>query len=325
MSKKKRLKKIAEAIAEMGAGRFYYHIEKSSKKDIIDALISGINMMAEEIEEALLHEGYVNSNETIKHIVLMNFEIDLKGRIKAVNQLACDILNYTCEEVVGESFGSFLIEKSLARWERHWNKLKDKKMRDTSLNLTFKTKHGLLVPSACYINRLGGKTGGMESLIVTVVKHSKRQVELEDYLMANEKNSNENNGKEEPVISSIVNKRRVVLTSSDIVKIRQVGEYFTDNLERDFPPIEKLAREFGTNTFKIKYGFKQLYGVSVFHFIRNERLRRAKMLVEGSNITFKRITQLCGFKSVPSFAATFKNEFGYTPKELRKKFTSENS
>ncbi|MDP2692887.1 MAG: helix-turn-helix domain-containing protein [bacterium] len=325
MSKKKRLKKIWKVLAEMGAGRFYYHIEKSSKKDSIDAIISGINMMAEEIGEALIHQGYVNSNETIKHIVLMNFQIDLNGKIKAVNPQACEILYYPCEEMVGQSFDSFLNEKSVPKWERLWNQFRNKKMRDSSLELTFRTKHGLIVPSACYINTLGGKTGEMESLIVTVVKHSKRQVELEEYLIAKEKNSRENPEKDNPVISSIVNKRKVILTSSDIAKIRQVRNYFTENLERDFPPITQLAREFGTNTFKIKYGFKELYGVSVFNFIRNERLRKAKILVEGTNLTFKKITQLCGFKSVPSFSATFKNEFGYTPKQLRRKFNSENS
>lgn len=325
MSKKKRLKKIWKVLAEMGAGRFYYQIEKSSKKDSIDAVISGINMMAEEIGEAMVHQGYVNSNETIKHIVLMTFEIDLNGKVKAVNKHACEILFYSCEEIIGKSFETFLNEKSVPKWERYWNQLENKKMRDTSLELTFKTKHGLIVPSACYINKLGGKTGEMESLIVTVVKHSKRQVELEEYLKAKKKNTEEKNVKEEPVVSSMVNKQKVILTSSDIAKISQVRNYFIDNLERDFPPIEKLAREFGTNTFKIKYGFKELYGVSVFHFIRNERLRKAKMLVEGTNITFKKITQLCGFKSVPSFSTTFKNEFGYTPKQLRKKFTSENS
>lgn len=325
MSKKKRLKKIWKVLAEMGSGRFYYHIEKSSKKDSIDAVISGINMMAEEIGEALVHQGYVNSNETIKHIVLMTFEIDLNGKVKSVNQQACEILFYNCEEIIGKSFETFLNEKSIAKWERHWNSIKDKKVVDTSITLTFNTKSGLLVPSACYINRLGGKNGKCETIIVTVVKHSKRQVELEEYLNAKKKNTGEKNVKEEPVLSSMVNKQKVILTSSDIAKISQVRNYFIDNLERDFPPIEKLAREFGTNTFKIKYGFKELYRVSVFHFIRNERLRKAKMLVEGTNITFKKITQLCGFKSVPSFSATFKHEFGYTPKQLRRKFNSENS
>lgn len=323
MSKKKRLKRIVEAIAEMGAGKFYYHIEKSSKKDSIDALISGINMMAEEIGEALLHEGYVNSNETIKHIVLMNFIIDLDGNVKAVNQQACDILFYNCLEIVGGSFDNLLNKKSTPKWKRHWDMLKNKKMLDTSIALTFKTKSGLLLPSACYINKLGGKKNGEESIIVTVVKHSKRQVELEEYLIAKENNKKESSKKNNP-LTLMDNRQKVRLSSSDVIKIREVRDYFMDNLEMDFPPIKEIALEFGTNAFKIKYGFKELYGVSVFRFIRNERLRKAKMLVQGSNISFKKITQLCGFKSVPSFSATFKNEFGYTPKELRRKFLAEN-
>ncbi len=323
MSKKKRLKKIAEAIAEMGAGRFFYHIEKSSKKDNIDALISGINMMAEEIGEALLHEGYVNSNETIKHIVLMNFIIDLDGKVKAVNQQACDILFYTCGEIIEKSFDLFLNEKSAHKWERHCNMLKNKKMVDTSITLTFKTKSGLLVPSACYINKLGGEKKEEESILVTVVKHSKRQVELEEYLISKENNKKESSQKNNP-FTLVDNRKKVKLSSTDVLKIREVRDFFMDNLEKDFPPIKELALEFGTNAFKIKYGFKELYGVSVFRFIRNERLRKAKMLVQGSNISFKKITQLCGFKSVPSFSSTFKSEFGYTPKELRKKFSAEN-
>lgn len=323
MSKKKRLKKIAEAIADMAAGGFYYHIEKSSKKDTIDAIISGINMMAEEIQEVLVHQGYVNSNETIKHIVLMNFIIDLDGKVKAVNQQACDILFYTCGEIIEKSFDRFLNERSAHKWERHFNMLKNKKMVDTSITLTFKTKSGLLVPSACYINKLGWEKKGVESIIVTVVKHSKRQVELEEYLISKENNKKESSKKNNP-ITLMDNRQKVKLSSFDVLKIREVRDYFMDNLEKDFPPIKELALEFGTNAFKIKYGFKELYGVSVFRFIRNERLRKAKMLVQGSNISFKKITQLCGFKSVPSFSATFKNEFGYTPKELRRKFSAEN-
>lgn len=325
MSKKKRLKKIKEALVEMGAGRFFYRIKKSSKKDKIDAIISVINMMSEEIGEALVHQGYVNVNQTIKHIVLMIIEIDLHGKVKTVNHHTCEILFYSREEMVGQPFAHFLIERSVSKWERYRNALKNKKMLDTSIELTFKSKSGLLVPSACYVNKLRREKNGLESIIVTVVKHSKRQVELEEYLIAKKKNSRENSNKEKPVISSIINKKKVVLTSSDILKIRELQEFFMDNLDKDFPPIQQLAREFGTNTFKIKYGFKELYGVSVFKFIRNERLRKAKMLVEGSTITFKKITQLCGFKSVPSFSATFKNEFGYTPKQLRKKFSSGNS
>lgn len=323
MSKKKRLKKIKDVLMEMGAGRFFYRIERSSKSDNVEALISVINMMGEEIEEALVHQEYVNINETIKHVVLMNFQIDSNGMIQSVNQEACEILFYRLEEIVGQAFMSLLDIESISKWNEYWFKLLEKKSVSISLNVTFKTKKGLLIPSACYINRLKGKVDGEENFIITVVKHSKKQVELEDYLIGKtdnvKKGFNENLSKN----SSLSKKQKVRLNSEDIKKVRAARDFLFDNLDKQLPPLRELALEFGTNTFKLKYGFKELYGISVFRFLRNERMRKAKILVQGGNRSFKTIAHLCGFQSVPTFTNTFKSEFGHTPTELRKKFSSE--
>jgi len=93
MSKKKRLKKLKTLLLEMGAGKFFYRIERSTKSDTVEALISILNMMGEEIEEALVHQGYVNANEIIKHIVMMQFAIDGEGKIAGINEGVNTILN----------------------------------------------------------------------------------------------------------------------------------------------------------------------------------------------------------------------------------------
>ena len=49
MSKKKRLKKLRNLLLEMGTGKFFYRLERSGKNDNVEALVSVINMMAEEI------------------------------------------------------------------------------------------------------------------------------------------------------------------------------------------------------------------------------------------------------------------------------------
>lgn len=323
MSKKKRLRRIKDVLMEMGAGKFFYRIERSSKSDQVEALISVINMMGEEIEEALIHQEYVNVNESIKHIVLMNFQIDLNGKIKALNQQACEILFYRPDEIVGQTFMSFLDETSISKWKKNLKNLLEKKLVDTSLNLTFKTRKGLLVPSACYINKLKGKSDDEESFIITVVKHSKKQVELEDYLKTSEPQTKKMNNKSLFNNSSLIKKQKVILNSEDIKKIREARDFLLNNLEKESPSLKELALQFGTNTFKLKYGFKELYGISVFRFLRNERLRKAKILVQGGNCSFKTIAYQCGYKSVPTFTNTFKSEFGHTPTELRKKFSSE--
>lgn len=323
MSKKKRLRRIKDVLMEMGAGKFFYRIERSSKSDHVEALISVINMMGEEIEEALVHQEYVNVNETIKHMVLMNFQIDSKGKIKAVNRQACEILFYRLDEIVGQTFMSFLDETSISKWKRYMRNLLDKKSVDTSLNLTFKTRKGLLVPSACYLNKLEGKFDDEKSFIITVVKHIKKQVELEDYLKTSEPQTKKRSNKSLFKNSPLIKKQKVILNSEDIRKIREARDFLLNNLEKESPSLKELALQFGTNTFKLKYGFKELYGISVFRFLRNERLRKAKILVQGGNGSFKTIAYQCGYKSVPTFTSTFKSEFGHTPTELRKKFSSE--
>ncbi|SRX76363.1 helix-turn-helix domain-containing protein [Aequorivita antarctica] len=324
MSKKKRLKKVRNLLIEMGSGKFFYRIERSNKNDNVEALVSLINMMAEEIEEALIHQGYANANETIKHIVIMNFILDSMGRIVAVNPQTCTILYYLCEDMVGKSLTHFLNEKTAKTWEEYWKSIQVKNTADKAVELTFQTKGGLLIPSACYLSFLKGYKGEEDGTILTIVKHSKKPVELEEEIKQNIMRLN-GNRTEKGTVTVQHKWEKVRLTYEDIRKIREARDFLSNNLERELPPLKEFAREIGTNTFKLKYGFKELYGTSVFRFLRNERLRKAKMLVQYGDRPFKTIAHVCGFKSVPSFSATFKSEFGHTPTELRKKYSSENS
>ncbi|WP_146032831.1 AraC family transcriptional regulator, partial [Arenibacter sp. NBRC 103722] len=74
-----------------------------------------------------------------------------------------------------------------------------------------------------------------------------------------------------------------------------------------------------TNEFKLKYGFKELYGTTVFKYLVQERLRKAKTLVQYTQLNFKSIAKMVGFKSVPHFSRTFSEQYGYSPKIFRKK------
>ncbi|WP_162880173.1 helix-turn-helix transcriptional regulator [Mariniflexile rhizosphaerae] len=108
------------------------------------------------------------------------------------------------------------------------------------------------------------------------------------------------------------------LNSSDIRKIRQIHDYILKNLEKPLSPLIELAHTFGTNEYKVKQGFKQLYGQTVFRFLIDERLRKASVLVQHSDIPLKEVAHITGFISVPHFSKAFKNKYGYTPRDLRK-------
>lgn len=310
-------------LLEMGSGNFFYRVERSVKNDNMESLVMALNMMAEEIEAAMVHQGYVNANQTIKHIVLMSFIIDYQGCVKEVNQQTCSVLSYLCEDILGQPFNSFLDKTSSKKWQKSFKTLQNKEFHDTSMELTFMTKEGLLIPSACYITTYLKDIDVASKMLLTVVKHSKNDIELEfDQKQNIVKLKNIPKEGLSPSYQ-IPKKQKIRLSYEDIAKIREARDILINNLENDFPSIKDFALQIGTNTFKLKYGFKELYGISVYKFLKNERLRKAKMLVQYGDRSFKSIAHMTGFKSVPHFSRTFKKQFGYTPTELRKRSSSD--
>jgi AraC-like DNA-binding protein len=90
-----------------------------------------------------------------------------------------------------------------------------------------------------------------------------------------------------------------------------------NNLEKDLPGLHELARQMGTNEYKLKYGFKQMYGTTIFRFLTQERLRKAKTLIQYSTLTIKQVAQMTGFKSKTHFSRAFKDKYGLTPTAMR--------
>jgi YesN/AraC family two-component response regulator len=62
--------------------------------------------------------------------------------------------------------------------------------------------------------------------------------------------------------------------------------------------------------------FTALTDKSIGRYIRSYRLHAAKVMIEekGKNVTEAAID--CGFKNLPHFSSSFKEEFGYSPSEL---------
>ncbi|WP_142784077.1 AraC family transcriptional regulator [Changchengzhania lutea] len=312
------MKRINQMLLEMASGNFFYRLERSGKNDNLEAIGLSLNMLAEEIQETLLHQGYANTNSPIAAIVQMSFVVDKDGFIDIANQQACNMLSVLQMDIIGHPFSDFLIEKSRISWKEAWRSLKQSKFQDRSLELTFKSKGSLVIPKTCYMTSLNGKQNDFKKALITVIHHSNRQDHLENDLKqrviqhSNDQQSSNNTRSENQ-------KQKLRLSFEDIRRIREAHSIIINNLEKDFPSLKKFALQLGTNEFKLKYGFKELYGTTVYRFLKEERLRKAKMMIQYTRQTFKSIAEMTGFKSNPHFTRTFKKRYGYTPRDLRKK------
>ncbi|MEM0911277.1 MAG: AraC family transcriptional regulator [Pseudomonadota bacterium] len=108
------------------------------------------------------------------------------------------------------------------------------------------------------------------------------------------------------------------ITESDSLSMQKVIAVLTDNLATP-PTLEKLAKHVGMSHTKLNRQFKKTYGLTVFDWLRQYRLKRAKKYLNDPKQAITSIAHNCGFSSASHFTQVFKSHFGETPSEYRTK------
>lgn len=86
--------------------------------------------------------------------------------------------------------------------------------------------------------------------------------------------------------------------------------------QMDNPPsLLSLARQVGINQQKLKKGFRQVFGTTVFGYLHNCRMERAAQLLQDNQTTVASVAQTVGFAHRGCFAAAFKCKFGINPSD----------
>lgn len=100
--------------------------------------------------------------------------------------------------------------------------------------------------------------------------------------------------------------------SVDIDKIHKARKYILDNLSGNIT-IPIIANNIGTNQCYLKKGFKEVYNQTIFEFIQENRMIKAKHLLQSANPIITEIAHNLGYASLSSFSQAYKNYFGLSP------------
>jgi AraC-like DNA-binding protein len=101
-------------------------------------------------------------------------------------------------------------------------------------------------------------------------------------------------------------------------KVFIVKETLDSNIEKHFT-IPELSRLVGMNEFRLKFAFKQTFGMGMFEYQKEKRLKEAKRLIVETDKPAKVVAKLTGYARITSFVTEFRKYFGYTPGSLRRK------
>lgn len=72
------------------------------------------------------------------------------------------------------------------------------------------------------------------------------------------------------------------------------------------------------NSPKKNKGFKELLGVTLFTYLTDIRMEKAKELLLDGNSTIREVAEIAGYSYPRHFTTAFKKKFGFSPQELKK-------
>ncbi|MBW1655755.1 helix-turn-helix domain-containing protein [Flavobacterium quisquiliarum] len=108
------------------------------------------------------------------------------------------------------------------------------------------------------------------------------------------------------------------LAGDDVEKIKFAAQLIRENIDNPFTIVE-LARKVGVNQTKLKEGFKTVFGDTVFGYLQEIRMNKARHFLTDTTLSIQEISLLSGYQNVSNFSIAFKRIFGYPPTKLRLK------
>ncbi len=105
-----------------------------------------------------------------------------------------------------------------------------------------------------------------------------------------------------------------LIDEENVLKIRKAKDIIIANMAEP-PGLQELADQIGLNLKKLKVGFKQIYGDSVYSFLFDYKMEVARKLLEDGTHNVNEAGLKIGYSTASHFIAAFRKKFGTTPKK----------
>ncbi len=106
------------------------------------------------------------------------------------------------------------------------------------------------------------------------------------------------------------------ISAGDADKLHRL-KYFLDNHFLEEHSLAELSRICLLNEFKVKRGFKELFGNTVFGYLRKMRMDYAEQQLLDSSRSVEEVSDLLGYEHPQHFSTAFKKYRGVNPSTLK--------
>ncbi|UZR98296.1 helix-turn-helix transcriptional regulator [Chondrinema litorale] len=112
-------------------------------------------------------------------------------------------------------------------------------------------------------------------------------------------------------------KEKSFLKDDDIEKLQHARRIIHMNMVTPYT-ISELSKQVGINSFKLKKGFKEMFNNTIFGYLTDLRMEKAKNMILSTGQSISEISYEVGYRNPQHFTVAFKKKYGYIPSDLRK-------
>lgn len=105
-----------------------------------------------------------------------------------------------------------------------------------------------------------------------------------------------------------------LVDEDNIKRIRKAKEIIIARMAEP-PTLVELSEEIGLSLKRLKEGFKQIYGDTVFSFLFDYKMEYARKMLESGKYNVNEVALKVGYSTGSHFIAAFRKRYGTTPKK----------
>ena len=105
-----------------------------------------------------------------------------------------------------------------------------------------------------------------------------------------------------------------LVDEDNVKRIRKAKEIIISRMAEP-PSLQDLSEEIGLSLKKLKEGFRQIYGDSVYSFLFDYKMEYARKMLESGKHNVNEVGLKVGYSTSSHFIAAFKKKYSTTPKK----------
>ncbi|APD06117.1 regulatory protein PchR [Flavobacteriaceae bacterium UJ101] len=99
-----------------------------------------------------------------------------------------------------------------------------------------------------------------------------------------------------------------------VLKIKRAKDILIENLTTP-PTIKELSQKIELSEYKLKEGFKRIYGTTLFSYLLDYKLELSKNLLKNEKMSVQDVAYEIGYDNPSHFISAFKKKYNITPKK----------